>query len=699
MLDAMRQAAGGTVAKILLGLLVISFAIWGVSGELGGIGANTLARVGDQEVTALEFDSALRQRIEQLSRQSGAPITMEQANAVGVSQQVLGELLSTAALDDQAADYNLGVSDDKLAARILNDPVFQGPDGQFDRERFRLILQNAGLREDNYVSTFRRSIAREQLAEAIAGGYQDAPTDGRGLYRYQGETRTLSAVTVDAGVIGPIEEPTPEALQAYYDENVAAFRAPEYRKLDVIVLRHDALADPASVTDEAVAAEYERRQRDFTVPERRQVEEIRFDSEEALAAAKSQADAGTAFAAIAEAQGLSPADIDLGLKTRAEIIDPEGRRGGFRRRRRRRDRGCRWRPRTGADPRRRRGAGRHDAARGAFRPASDGTGRTHGATSGSSPFTIPSRTSAPRGGTMAEVAARVGVPHQTIPAVARDGSVPQGDAPVDLPGRAAVLADAFDSDVGIENDPVRTGDGGYVFYEVMEVIPARDRTLDEARDAVVAAWRAAETAERIAARADELFQRLQGGASMDEIATSLGRNVVRAENVTRGSQPPAGFSRNAADAGLRRSGGACRQCRGRRAAGADPRQGRRGKRAGLLRGGGYRPRGAGGARRGAAAATFSPPTTASSCNRPEPRSTAPYSRRSPAPARTADAGRARPRAFRGGLFERRTPVRLDAARRRSRDAGLGVPQARRHRAPTRSFWNRSKAARCAAATP
>ena len=184
-MQCVKQPAG-QVAKILLGLLVISFAIWGVSGELGGIGANTLARVGDQEVTALEFDSALRQRIEQLSRQSGAPITMEQANAVGVSQQVLGELLSTAALDDQAADYNLGVSDDKLAARILNDPVFQGPDGQFDRERFRLILQNAGLREDNYVSTFRRSIAREQLAEAIAGRYQDAPTDGRGLLSLSG---------------------------------------------------------------------------------------------------------------------------------------------------------------------------------------------------------------------------------------------------------------------------------------------------------------------------------------------------------------------------------------------------------------------------------------------------------------------------------------------------------------------------------
>ena len=268
------------------------------------------------------------------------------------------------------------------------------------------------------------------------------------------------------------------------------------------------------------------------------------DSEEALAAAKSQADAGTAFSAIAEAQGLSPADIDLGLKTRAEIIDQKVAEAAF----------------AGAE------GDVIAVADGVLGPALirvaavEAGGTTPLAElSGRLRTELAERTADERivalydsiederaaGGTMAEVAARVGVPHQTIPAVARDGSVPQGDAPVDLPGRDAVLADAFDSDVGIENDPVRTGDGGYVFYEVMEVIPARDRTLDEARDAVAAAWRAAETAERIAARADELFQRLQGGASMDEIATSLGRNVVRADNVTRGSQPPAGFSRNA----------------------------------------------------------------------------------------------------------------------------------------------------------
>ena len=544
MLDAMRQATSGVVAKILLGLLVVSFGIWGVAGRVSSIGSEALARVGDQEVSALEFDRSLRQRIEQLSRQTGTAVTLEQANAIGISQQVLGELLSNAALDDRAADYNLGVSDDKLASRIVEDPAFKGPDGRFDRDRFRALLQNAGLREDNYVRTFRRSIARQQLAEAVAGGVKTPQPMVEAYYRYQNEERTLSGVTVDASAIEPVGEPTDTELQAYFDENVASFRAPEYRKLGVIVLDPAAMSDAAAVTDEEVAAEFEQRKSDFTVPERRQVEEIRFDTAEDLAEAKRQAESGTAFAAIAEARGKSPADIDLGLKTKAEIIDQAVADAAF-------------------------GAAENDVVAvpdgmlgpALIRVASIEPGGTKALAEVSDRLRsdLATRRADDRivelynaiederaaGGTLEEVAQKVGVPHRTIAAVAEDGSVPAGEPAYDLPAGDAVLADAFQSDVGVENDPIRSGDGGYVFYEVTEVIPARDRSLEEARDAVVAAWRESETADRIAAKADEMFQRLKAGASMEEIATAIGKPVARAENVKRGSQPPAGLSRNA----------------------------------------------------------------------------------------------------------------------------------------------------------
>ena len=118
MLDSMRQAAGGWTAKVLLGLLVASFAIWGISGQFFGYGTGTVATVGQSEVTAVSFDRALRQRMLALGQQLQRGVSLEQARALGIPEQVLAELVGQAALDDQARLFNLGISEDTLAKEI-----------------------------------------------------------------------------------------------------------------------------------------------------------------------------------------------------------------------------------------------------------------------------------------------------------------------------------------------------------------------------------------------------------------------------------------------------------------------------------------------------------------------------------------------------------------------------------------------------
>ncbi len=81
-----------------------------------------------------------------------------------------------------------------------------------------------------------------------------------------------------------------------------------------------ALADPAAVTDVEVAAEYEARKASFTRPERRRIEQLRFATKEAAEAALKQSQDGTNFAALVQAGGKTLAEVDLGMKTMAEII-------------------------------------------------------------------------------------------------------------------------------------------------------------------------------------------------------------------------------------------------------------------------------------------------------------------------------------------------------------------------------------------
>lgn len=542
MLDGLRQASRSLPAKILLGLLVISFAIWGVAGSFSGYGAGTIAQVGDAEVSAADYDRALRQRIQTIQEQTGQTFTMEQARALGIPQQVLSEVVFNAALQDQAADLNLGLSEDKLAETIAADDAFRGPTGRFDRTRFQAILRSNGLREDDYVAEVRHSIVRRQIAQALIGGIDAPQPMVKAYYQIQNEERTISFVTVGADAVEPAGMPDEASLQAYFEQNGGSFRAPEYRKLGLIVVDPASVSDPASVGKEEVAAEYERRKPELTRPERRRILQLRYDSREEAQAAADSLTAGSTFEDLLAARGLTESDIDLGMKAKSQIVDQGVAEAAF------------------------------AAADGAVVPVLDASLgpaiiRVDGVEAGSvTPLAeaetqiradLADRAARDRiyelhdaiederggGATLQEAAGRLSLDYRTIDAVAADGTAPDGTR-VDIPSAAEVVADAFASDVGVENDPVRTGTDGFVFYEVLETTPDRDRTLDEVRDQVVEAWQAEIEAERIGERAQALFERLQSGATIEDVAAEIGAAVETREGVRRGAQVE-GLSPNA----------------------------------------------------------------------------------------------------------------------------------------------------------
>jgi peptidyl-prolyl cis-trans isomerase D len=145
-----------------------------------------------------------------------------------------------------------------------------------------------------------------------------------------------------------------------------------------------------------------------------------------------------------------------------------------------------------------------------------------------------------------EVAATLSLPYQVVEAVARDGTAPDGTPVTGLPAQTQLISEAFESDVGVENNPIRdAANQRSVFFEVLEIIPERDRTLDEARAAVVSAWTAEQTETRIAEKAEALLARLKQGEGLQTIGTELGKQVQTVESVKRGAPPP-GLSANAA---------------------------------------------------------------------------------------------------------------------------------------------------------
>ena len=133
MLRGMRKASsnwlGKTIMAVVMGVLIISFGVWGIADIFRGFGQSTLAKIGHTEISINEFRQLYTDKLQQIGRQFGRPLTMDQARAFGLDRQVLQQTIAEAALDEEARRLGLGQSDAETMRMIFNDPNFKGVGG------------------------------------------------------------------------------------------------------------------------------------------------------------------------------------------------------------------------------------------------------------------------------------------------------------------------------------------------------------------------------------------------------------------------------------------------------------------------------------------------------------------------------------------------------------------------------------------
>src|SRR5437763_14765764 len=143
MLRGMRQASsnwlGKSIMAVVMGILIISFGVWGIADIFKGFGQSTLATVGHTEISINEFRQLYTDKLQQNGRQFGRPLTADQARACGRARTLLQQTIAEAALDEDARRLGLGQSDDETMHTILSDPNFKNLDGKFDPARFQPV--------------------------------------------------------------------------------------------------------------------------------------------------------------------------------------------------------------------------------------------------------------------------------------------------------------------------------------------------------------------------------------------------------------------------------------------------------------------------------------------------------------------------------------------------------------------------------
>jgi len=308
-----------TFVWILMALLIAGLAGFGVLNLSGTV--RTVAEVGNQEISVDEYARELQREIRAIEAQTGQPMQMSQARALGLDQAALSRLVALASLDSEVADLGLSVGDANLQQEIIEIPAFQGINGEFDREAYRFQLQQANLNEAEFEADLRAEAARTLVQGAIVAGVVMPDTMVDTIANYVAARRSFTYALLSADRLNtPVPEPTDAALQAWYDAHGEDFMLPETKRLSYVLMAPEMLLDQVEVDDAALQKLYQERHAKYNIPERRLVERLVFADKAAAADAMAQLEVnGTTFEALVNARGLTLSDVDMGDLDRDEL--------------------------------------------------------------------------------------------------------------------------------------------------------------------------------------------------------------------------------------------------------------------------------------------------------------------------------------------------------------------------------------------
>jgi peptidyl-prolyl cis-trans isomerase D len=521
MLHFLRKGVKSLPAKILIGLLVASFAVWGIGDIFSFRLDSRVAKVGDTEIEASQFITDLQREQSRLSRQTRQLVSYDMIRAAGIDRRILASLVRDAAYQEELQELGLDVPDDAVAEAIRNDPAFQDAvEGKFSNTSYQFVLDRMGLSAQAFEESVRTRLARRILDETATAAASVPPGVGARIAAWQGEARTFTILTLPLDMAPNPGTPDEAALTAFHDANKAMFTEPERRSGQYIHVDPAKLLASLEPAEDVLREHYESAKDRFSVPDSRTVDQITFPDHVAAEAALSRLMEGSAtFEELGAEQGIAADSLSLGKVTRDDL------------------------PGAAADA--------------VFATTQPGMVGPVDLPAGSAVFRI---TAVTEGGTASfedvraqlaselarealsyrtpeiankieelraeglsfpEIAKQAGAEYGEFDGLAQDGTLPDGSPAEGVIASSTFLTEAFEALEAEERSLVETPDNGYLLVMVRGITPSALLALDTIRDRVATAWQTAERRKAIEARARELAERLGQDASIWDIGEEL----------------------------------------------------------------------------------------------------------------------------------------------------------------------------------
>jgi len=536
MMEKIRNAMKSGLALIVVGLLIVSFAIWGVQDVFTPSPNDPVAVVGDLEIGQQEFALQYDRVFRSAQAQSGGILTQAEALSDGLHRDVLEGMMQELVVSAAAQELGIRTSDAILQQRITTDPSFAGPTGDFEPQSYAELLRANGFTPQMFETVMRSDLNRNQLIGSIISGYYMLPGLASAHYEYAYERRAIEYFLLPPASAGDIPDPGDEVLTVYYDQAAGNYRAPEYRTVTLLKLGESDITDRIEVPEEDVVRLFEIRESRLQVPERRQIEQLTFQDLASAETALALIEAEIAFEA---AGGIF---LDLGLLAQDEGIDQAVTDAAF-----------------ATDEPGVVGIVEGDLSTSIVRVVSITPGSVvlfedvrdelrrelAEQNAGEEIFAISENAQDmyAGGAPLDEIGGQLNIPVTTA-TVDSSGLMADGSIATELVLTQGVMEFAFDLVEGEDSGFRDTPDGDFFVLRVQSITPSRQRAFEDVREQVLDEWRDAETAGVLAGMGDEAVARINGGEDFAAVAQSLGREVRETPREIRRTESSEIFSRS-----------------------------------------------------------------------------------------------------------------------------------------------------------
>jgi len=531
MLQAMRKYSKSWVSSIFLGLLGLSFGVWGIADIFKGTTDTSVATVGGvtipSEIYQRDYNNALKQQV----GPDGKQMQPETARKLGIPAQVLNGMVNRQALDNVTRKLGLTTSDGPVVQEVRSVRGFAGPLGSFDHNTFLRVINDRGYTEQGFLDLVRQDITRSQLLSSARAGFALPSGYVAAIFSYLNEVRAADYVILPPNAGGDVPAPTDAQLTAYVKSHPERFSTPEYREVDYAVVGPDDIASQVKPTDQQLKQQYELLKDDprsgYNVPEKRDVEQITFTTEADAKAAKAKIDGGAKFDDLAKSLGKTVDNLGTvtkdDLSTRGPAVfaladggvtDPQKNLSG-------------WvlLHVTKITP----------GVNKTFDDVKDEISKSVTAQLAQAKLNdiANAYTDANSGGlSLAEAAKKVGMKPAHLAAVDANGLAPDGSKTpaADDPD---FLKQIFGAEIGDEGDPFAVKSGKLYVLKVNGQIPPKLKPLDQVRVEAAAQWTAEQRRKALVAKADALAAQANKDHTLTAAAGVAGTPVLKSGRLYR----------------------------------------------------------------------------------------------------------------------------------------------------------------------